>query len=73
MKNHTACKTLTLASSEFCTINQCPDCDMYHLHIGPVSIRLRSDVFDNICETLLNVYQHKYARGESNSQSLRSH
>ena len=57
MSQHEACQTLTVGQSEYCSITKCPDCRTYHLHIGPLSLRLREEVFESICGALSSVYR----------------
>ena len=73
MSQHTACQTLTVGQSEYCSITQCPDCRMYHLHIGPLSLRLREEVFENICGALSSIYREHYGHKEQVNISVHSH
>ena len=59
MKNHTACETIILGQTQYCNISHCPECKMYHLHIGPVSLHLKETVFDSVCELLSDIYMKK--------------
>jgi hypothetical protein len=72
MKNHTACETVLLGQTRYCNISHCPECKMYHLHVGPVSLHLKEDVFDSICELLSDIYMQKNKLNEKkNINSLR--
>lgn len=73
MSQHEACQTLTVGQSEYCSITRCPDCRTYHLHIGPLSLRLREEVFENICGALSSVYREHYGHKERMDISMRSH
>jgi len=58
MHDEDLCETEILAKSRFCVIARCTGCHSYHLHLGAVSLRLREEVFRDICETLARVYLH---------------
>ena len=73
MSKHTACPTVTVEESEYCSITRCPDCGMYHLHIGPLSLRLREEVFDNVCMTLSAVYREHCVQRERVNLRMHSH
>lgn len=73
MNQHDACQTLTVGQSEYCSITRCPDCRTYHLHIGPLSLRLREEVFENICGALSSIYRDHYGHKERMDLSMRSH
>ncbi len=59
MKNHNVCETVLLGRTRYCNISHCPECKMYHLHIGPASLHLKEDIFYNICELLTDIYMKK--------------
>ena len=46
---------------------------MYHLHIGPLSLRLREEVFENICGALSSIYREHYGHKEHAKMSVHSH
>lgn len=73
MSQHTTCQTVTVGQSEYCSITQCPDCGMYHLHIGPLSLRLREEVFENICGTLSSIYREHYGHRQHPRVNMHSH
>lgn len=73
MTQHTACHTLPVGQSEYCSITQCPDCRMFHLHLGPLSLRLREEVFENICATLSGVHRERHRRKEQVELRPHSH
>lgn len=73
MIKHEACQTLTVGQSEYCSITRCPDCRTYHLHIGPLSLRLREEVFENICAALSSIYREHYGHKERFDLSMRNH
>lgn len=50
------CETEILARSHFCMIARCRGCRSFHLHFGAVSLRLREEIFRDICETMAGVY-----------------
>jgi len=51
-----ACETEILAKSKFCMIAHCRACNSFHLHFGAISLRLREEIFRDICETMAGVY-----------------
>ena len=54
MSNHSHCETEIIAQSESCTITRCITCDTYHLHIGPMTLRLKEEVFNSISDTIIH-------------------
>lgn len=48
-----------LASGEVCRVERCPDCDVVHLHLGAVSLRLTSAAFESACATLFDAQRNK--------------
>ena len=73
MSQHSTCQTVTVGQSEYCSITQCPDCRMYHLHIGPLSLRLREEVFENICGTLSSIYRERCGRRQHHNLNIHTH
>ena len=73
MKDHAACKTTILGKSQFCSVTRCAECNLVHLHVGPLSIRLRNDVFTDLCETLMEIYEEQYPRHKHMNMSMHSH
>ena len=73
MSQHTTCQTVTVGQSEYCSITQCPDCRMYHLHIGPLSLRLREEVFENICGAFSSIYREHYGHKQPPNVNIHSH
>ncbi len=73
MNQHDTCKTLTVVQSEYCSVTRCPDCGMYHLHVGPLSLRLREEVFTSICAALSSIHRGHYGHNEHLNMSVRSH
>jgi hypothetical protein len=49
MDTHPACQLLDLATNEFCGISLCPQCQVLHLRIGPLSLKLAPHVFRALC------------------------
>ena len=71
MKNHTTCENILLGQTRFCNISHCPDCKIYHLHVGPVSLHLKENVFDSVCELLTDIYlQKKEWETKKNNRSI---
>ena len=73
MSQHETCQTVTVGQSEYCSITRCPDCRAYHLHIGPLSLRLREEVFESICAALSSIYREHYGHKERMNISMQSH
>ena len=49
MDTNPACQLLDLANNEFCGISLCPQCQVLHLRIGPLSLKLAPHVFQALC------------------------
>lgn len=56
MHEDDVCETEILARSQFCMIARCRGCRSFHLHFGAISLRLREEIFRDICETMAGVY-----------------
>jgi hypothetical protein len=50
------CETEVLARSQFCIISRCKGCKTFHLHLGAVSVRLREEMFGDLCGTLAGAF-----------------
>ena len=48
MDTNPACQLLDLANNEFCGISLCPQCQVLHLRIGPLSLKLGQHVFQAV-------------------------
>ena len=42
------CKTELVVKRGLCSVTVCRDCNVYVLHIGPMSFRLEEDVLDEV-------------------------
>ena len=49
MDTHPACQPLDLANNACCGIALCPQCQVLHLRIGPLSLKLAPHVFQAVC------------------------
>ena len=56
MKNHKTCRSELVAQSSFSSITVCPDCNIYHLHIGPMSFRMEADVFQSVGQMIVEYF-----------------
>ncbi len=56
MKNHKTCRSELVAQSAFGSITVCPDCNLYHLHIGPMSFRMEADVFQSVGQMIVEYF-----------------
>lgn len=44
-----ACQPLDLADNKYCGITLCPQCQIIHLRIGPISLKLPPHAFQAVC------------------------
>lgn len=51
----------------------CRKCRIYHIHIGPMSIRLRPDAFEGLYAVLADVHYESEARKLAPVATLHSH
>ena len=56
MKNHKVCRSELIAQCAFGSITVCPDCNLYHLHIGPMSFRMEADIFQSVAQMIAGCY-----------------
>jgi hypothetical protein len=73
MKKHSSCETRIIAQSKSCCITLCEGCQSYHLHIGPISLRLKAEAFEDICETLVDFYRASGQVSGSGAYRMHSH
>lgn len=53
--NHkqTRCESELVVQGEYGSVTRCPHCNLYHLHIGPMSFRLEGEIFESVCAMLV--------------------
>lgn len=73
MSHHNACETVVVGQSRYCSITQCPECRMFHVHIGPLSLRLKQEVFEDVCEMLVEAYMDQKDYKEHAKVSMLNH
>lgn len=73
MSQHNSCETILLGQSGVCSVTQCPECNLFHLHVGPMSLRLNAKVFESVCQTLTAIYLERGGHKKNFSNSLHSH
>ena len=49
------CDNQLLARGQNCSVTYCEDCKVYHLHVGPVSMRLEAHMFADMSQTVEQV------------------
>ena len=42
------CKTELVVKRSLCSVTVCRDCNVYVMHIGPMSFRLEEDILDEV-------------------------
>ena len=55
MKKDSRCEPEIVVETNYCTVLGCPHCHTYFLQIGPMSLRLKEEVFINICQALAGI------------------
>jgi len=50
------CQSELVAESSFSSITRCSKCQVYNLHIGPVSFRLEAEIFENFCGMIVEFF-----------------
>jgi len=73
MGMHNRCENEMIAQSRCCCITRCVDCRTYQLHVGPVSLRLKAEAFEEFCETIAELYSRQATHPVSGKTGLRSH
>ena len=73
MSSHTTCVTEIISQSDSCTITRCKSCKTYHLHIGPLSLRLKEDMFESLSNTILNAQMELLQKVDNNNLKHLSH
>lgn len=58
MDNQSACTSELIANNGFSSITVCPKCEVYHLHIGPMSFRLDAEMFESFSEMMTKLCLH---------------
>ena len=73
MAHESGCDTQVLAQSRSCTVQVCTDCGLYHVHMGPVSLRLTRPLFEGLCRTLAELHNASPVPGEAPTVALHRH
>lgn len=67
------CRSELVAESKFSSITVCPDCNLYHLHIGPMSFRLEAEIFESFCNMIVHFCLRHDARVEEQKPHTYKH
>lgn len=59
MNQKSPCSSEVVAQSAFSSITVCPHCNLYHLHIGPMSFRLEGEIFESFCAMIVEHYLNR--------------
>jgi hypothetical protein len=68
MKANNGCQIQTLATSEACSVTYCPDCGIFYVGIGIVTLRFRLAVLHLVASTLataLNKVKKQHSSGRA--------
>lgn len=55
---NSTCEHKVLATCDVCTVEQCRESGVVHLHLGATSVRLKAPAFVVLCRTLLAALAH---------------
>ena len=50
MNKNENCVSEVVVQGRFSAISVCPECNLYNLHIGPMSFRLEAHILESVCE-----------------------
>lgn len=67
------CTSEVVAQGKFSSVTICSECNLYHLHIGPMSFRLEADVFESVCQMLVEFYLNRKMQNEVAGETVFKH
>jgi hypothetical protein len=59
MNKNTTCSSEIIAQGRFSSVTVCRECDLYYLHIGPMSFKLEPDIFESTCHMLAEYHLNR--------------
>lgn len=73
MDNHRVCRTESVAEGKFCSVTICPDCQLYNLHVGPMSFRMAPEIFNGLCEMFFDHFMKQNTATEKSTHVAQKH
>jgi hypothetical protein len=49
---NTKCRNEIVAQGKYSTVTMCAECQLFYLHIGPVSFQMESNIFESVCQMM---------------------
>jgi|Marorgknorr_s2lv_1036017.scaffolds.fasta_scaffold35495_2 hypothetical protein len=53
------CESEIVVKKKFCSVTACKHCNLYELHIGPMSFRIDEDIFTELIEMFTDYLMSK--------------
>lgn len=53
------CFVKTIAKGPFTSVTSCEGCNAFTLHIGPMSFRMEEEIYESLCQMILENYFNK--------------
>lgn len=73
MNEPKTCRMETIAVGKFCSITLCSDCQLYNLHVGPMSFRMDPEIFQGLCEMIFDHCLRQNPIIEKNLHTIQKH
>lgn len=73
MNKNVNCISEVVVQGKFSSVTLCPECNLYYIHIGPMSFRLEADVFENVCEMFAEFYLSRQLQKEITGKAVFKH
>lgn len=73
MNQQQTCQSELVAESKFSKITVCTHCNLYHLHIGPMSFSMEGAVFESFCTMIVEFFLRHNPTVCKNSVSVQEH
>jgi hypothetical protein len=67
--NFHTCTVKTLAKGPFTSVTSCEGCNSFTLHIGPMSFRMEHEIYESLCQMILEDYFKKKIPSPKTTQS----
>ncbi len=73
MSEQAKCNNELVIEGRFCSVTVCSKCNAFQLNIGPMSFRMEAEIFENLCEMILELCVGRAAFPSTTRENLRKH
>jgi len=73
MNKNVNCMSEVVVQGRFSSVTLCSECNLYYLHIGPMSFRLEADIFESVCQMFAELYHNRQLQNEVTGKAIFKH